>query len=512
MKRSYSVSLAITLAVAIVLVLSSVALAGPLSVLNTINVASGSPWGSTVNTTTNKAYLSGYGGKVWVVGGITDALGTTITVGGNGTATGIAANPNTNKIYVGQFITPSVAVIDGNTDTVSTTIPISSGQPTGVAVNPVTNRVYVANQDVRTVTVIDGATDTVLTTITGVGTCPWGIGVNTTTNEIYVTDNGGIGTPQVNVIDGNTNTVTHSINLGERVGFVAVNSVTNKVYATLFTSGQVAVIDGATYTWTTTITGFSAAYGIAVDSSRNQVLVSSYGNSTAKLVNGATNTIMDSIGVGAGPYGMACNPSTGKAYVPNSSTQNLSVLHYVAPPVTVSSSSNPAGGGTTSGDGTYNYGDTVNMVASANPGYHFVNWTEGGTVVSTNDHYSFTASANRVLVANFGYQVTVISEDSGGTVSGGGTFVAGSSVTVSGHPLYGTHLQVWWDPAQGSVSFDQDYTFNVTTDRTLYAAFGYTISLAANPPSGGHPMGVDPEYGMPASVDANTNAGYAFLN
>ena len=142
MKRLCSVlSVAIALAITIVLALSSVALAGPLSVLNTINVASGSPWGSTVITTTNKAYLSGYGGKVWVVDGTTDSLGTTITVGGNGTALGIAANPNTNKIYVGQFISPSVAVIDGNTDTVTKTIPIASGQPTGRRLSKIPSRV-----------------------------------------------------------------------------------------------------------------------------------------------------------------------------------------------------------------------------------------------------------------------------------------------------------------------------------------------------------------------------------
>ena len=577
---------AAVLVLALVLVLSSEALAGPLSVLNTINVASGSPWGSTVNTTTNKAYLSGYGGKVWVVDGTTNALGTTITVGGNGTALGIAANPNTNKIYVGQFLTSAVAVIDGSTDTVTGSIPIGgmSPEPTGVAVNPVTNRVYVANQNTKTVTVIDGATDAVLTTIS-VGTCPWGIAVNTTTNEIYVTDNGGVGTPKVNVIDGNTNTVTHSINLGERVGFIAVNPVTNKAYATLFTSGQVAVIDGATYTWTATISGFSSAYGIAVDSTRNQVLVSGYGNSTAKLVNGATNTIIDSIGVGAGPYGMSCNPSTGKAYVPNSSTQTLSVLQYNTAPVTISASAspagggsvsgdgtyypgdtvnlhasantgyqfanwteggvqqstnpdysftasadralvanfsliqyqitssvNPAGGGSTSGDGTYNYGDSVNMHATANPSYHFVNWTEGGSVVSTNATYNFTASANRALVANFGYQITMHTSDAGGTASGGGTFVAGSSVTVHGNPLHGTHFDAWYDPAIGHVSSSADYTFTATTDRDLYASFCYHVDASPNNPSWGDALGDDPEYGMPATVHAMPRSGCAFLN
>jgi hypothetical protein len=40
-------------------------------------------------------------------------------------------------------------------------------------------------------------------------------------------------------------------------------------------------------------------------------------------------------------------------------------------------------------------------VASANSGYEFTNWTEGGTQVSTNSNYTFTVTSNRTLVANF---------------------------------------------------------------------------------------------------------------
>jgi hypothetical protein len=40
-------------------------------------------------------------------------------------------------------------------------------------------------------------------------------------------------------------------------------------------------------------------------------------------------------------------------------------------------------------------------VATANTGYAFSNWTENGSVVSTNASYSFTVSGARTLVANF---------------------------------------------------------------------------------------------------------------
>ena len=61
-----------------------------------------------------------------------------------------------------------------------------------------------------------------------------------------------------------------------------------------------------------------------------------------------------------------------------------------------------SGNGSVSGAATYTSGATVSLTATPTNGTnHFVNWTESSTVVSTNATYSFTATANRTLVANF---------------------------------------------------------------------------------------------------------------
>ncbi len=61
----------------------------------------------------------------------------------------------------------------------------------------------------------------------------------------------------------------------------------------------------------------------------------------------------------------------------------------------------PAAAGTVTGQGNYNDGSAVTLTATTNPGYAFVNWTENGSVVSTDEEYTFTIHANRNLVANF---------------------------------------------------------------------------------------------------------------
>ena len=67
--------------------------------------------------------------------------------------------------------------------------------------------------------------------------------------------------------------------------------------------------------------------------------------------------------------------------------------------VTVSSS--PTVGGTITGFGIYMQGQSCTVQATANAGYTFANWTENGSVVSTDVTYTFTVNANRTLVAHF---------------------------------------------------------------------------------------------------------------
>jgi hypothetical protein len=82
-------------------------------------------------------------------------------------------------------------------------------------------------------------------------------------------------------------------------------------------------------------------------------------------------------------------------YLSNSATASSA---NITAQVSVSASA----GGTATATATYIAGDNVSLIATPSSGYHFVNWTETGSEVSTNASLpSFTASTNRTLVANF---------------------------------------------------------------------------------------------------------------
>lgn len=66
----------------------------------------------------------------------------------------------------------------------------------------------------------------------------------------------------------------------------------------------------------------------------------------------------------------------------------------------------PATRGSADGSGTYAYNSTATVTASANEGWHFVNWTDkNGNEVSTDTNYSFTVTGGTKLFANFAKNV-----------------------------------------------------------------------------------------------------------
>ena len=185
-------------------------------------------------------------------------------------------------------------------------------------------------------------------------------------------------------------------------------------------------------------------------------------------------------------------------------------------------SANPTNGGTVSGGGTYNQGQSCTVTATANSGYTFTNWTENGNVVSTQANYTFTVNSNRTLVAHFTaqtqqYNITVSANPTnGGTVTGGGSYNQGASCTVSATANSGYTFNNWTENGN-VVSSQANYTFTVNGNRTLVANFtaqpqNYTISVSANPAESGTVTGGGSyQQGQTCTVHATPATGYNFV-
>jgi uncharacterized repeat protein (TIGR02543 family) len=143
---------------------------------------------------------------------------------------------------------------------------------------------------------------------------------------------------------------------------------------------------------------------------------------------------------------------------------------------TVTATASPTAGGTVTGSGTYPVGQSATVTATANSGYLFFGWYKDSTKVSTNKSYTFTVTENVTLTAKFSplsmnYTVTATANPSeGGTVSGGGSYSAGKTATVTATPKSGWHFIGWFED-NVKVSDNASYSFTVTENATLTAKF-----------------------------------------
>ncbi len=208
--------------------------------------------------------------------------------------------------------------------------------------------------------------------------------------------------------------------------------------------------------------------------------------------------------------------STSAAYSFTITASRALVAHFALNTYTIAVSADPPAGGSISGAGTYNYGQTVYLVASNATGYHFVNWTEGGSVVPTPYICTFTVTADRTLVAHFALNTYTISATADpppatGNITGAGTYTHGDAVNLSASPGAVYHF-VNWTEGGVEVSTSATYSFTATRNRNLIAHFALNTYAVNASVTGEHGTVTEAtqtvNYGASATVHITPEAGY----
>ena len=176
---------------------------------------------------------------------------------------------------------------------------------------------------------------------------------------------------------------------------------------------------------------------------------------------------------------------------------------------------------------TVEHGASVTLTATANAGYHFVNWTKGGVEVSTAAECTIdNVTEAGEYVANFAINTYAISVSANGTggnaMIGTGTSTTvnyGGSVTLTAAANAGYHF-VNWTKGGVEVSTAAECTIDNVTEAGEYVAnFAintYAISVSANGTGGNAMIGTGTSttvnYGGSVTLTAAANAGYHFVN
>lgn len=188
----------------------------------------------------------------------------------------------------------------------------------------------------------------------------------------------------------------------------------------------------------------------------------------------------------------------------------------------------PTGAGTTVGQGTYNYGSSVQATATPATGYNFTKWVlDTGDERTANPLTGIDINGNRTVQAVFTPKTYSISANAayrvnesgdfttgttGGTVSGGRTYTHGDSVSLKATPATGYSFAGWYEGAN-QVSMAEAYTFTATSARTLVGRFQrnwYTITFSAGTGGTVSPTSARVQYGGSAESTATANTGYTF--
>ncbi len=150
----------------------------------------------------------------------------------------------------------------------------------------------------------------------------------------------------------------------------------------------------------------------------------------------------------------------------------------------VTTTSHPEIGGTTNRGGTYNSGTEITVTAKPATGYVFVNWTEGGEVVSADTAYTFTVTGNHDLTANFEIIniITVFispqeAEDAGCAVSGGGTYKDGTTATLTATAVDGWIFTGW---TGDTTTTENPLEVTIDSDKSITACFTCTNEISVS--------------------------------
>lgn len=154
---------------------------------------------------------------------------------------------------------------------------------------------------------------------------------------------------------------------------------------------------------------------------------------------------------------------------------------------------------------------TATAFASANSGYHFLQWSNGITA----NPYTLTLLSDSTITAEFAHnQHNVLVQSSNGnigSVDGSGTYNEFDTITLVAYPIEHYHFVRWSD---GNTDNPRQYI--VTGDATLTAYFAidtHSVSVVSNDIARGmvNSTGTEFVYGTPCTVTATAYTGFEFI-
>jgi len=267
-------------------------------------------------------------------------------------------------------------------------------------------------------------------------------------------------------------------------------------------------VNGITYTLTTSAT--PSSYGYVTPSS------GTYAAGTP-----VTITAHPYSGYRFDHWGGSVTGTSNPVTITMNSNKNV-IAYFVPVQYTLTTSVFPSGSGSVSpSGGTYAAGTSVALTANPASGYKFDHW--GGSATGTSNPVTITMNSNKNVIAYFvpvQYTLTTSVSPSGSgyvTLSpSGGTYNAGTSVTITAVPYSGYEFYEWEVVGSGYLT-SNPITVTVNGNAELIAHLvksEYEIHTSVSPGGSGYvildPPGGTYPHGTEVTLTAYPNSGYEF--
>ena len=178
-------------------------------------------------------------------------------------------NPTNELLYVADYNSHLVYVIDGKTDEVIQTIPVPR-HPFAVKADPISNVVVIASLAGNEITFLEDVTDeysiSPIHEVTGsitVSGGPWGLELDPIYHHAYVTNRGCECITIINTLEKN---IVGTISLGDKAQAIAVDTEDHQIYASYLTQNKIVKIDGQTNEIVSSLDLQSKPWDIKIDS------------------------------------------------------------------------------------------------------------------------------------------------------------------------------------------------------------------------------------------------------
>lgn len=191
---------------------------------------------------------------------------------------------------------------------------------------------------------------------------------------------------------------------------------------------------------------------------------------------------------------------------------------------TVTLQSNFTNAGTLTGQGQYEPGTEINLMAQPNTGYQFVNWTIDNVELNDQPTVPYTISpGNITIMANFqkvSKMLTLsVNNPTGGTITKGanGNYEYDAEIELQATPNEGYRFVKWVINGTTEIT-DSSFTYNMPAhDVDIIAYFerqAYQVTVKANDAKGGTVTGASGSYLFEEQIQlqASPNEGYRFVN